>query len=95
MDIKSLLKLEKKGAAGYVFIILLISIFAIGVIYVTMAHPFQEIFQVFYDNMSSDFQPTMQKIRSVWIMFPMIVIFGLIIWAFVNAQKREPDSGMF
>ena len=86
---------SKKAAAGYVFIILLISIFTIGIVYVTMAHPFQMIYQTFYDNMSSDFQPTMQKIRSVWIMFPMIVIFGLIVWAFINSLKREPDSGMF
>jgi heme/copper-type cytochrome/quinol oxidase subunit 2 len=84
-----------KAAAGFVYIILMVSIFIIGVIYVTMAHPFQEIYQTFYNNMSSDFQPTMQKIRSVWIMFPMITVFGLVVWAFINSLKREPDSGMY
>lgn len=87
--------LPKKGSAAYVFIVLLASLFVIGLIYVVMARPFDIIYTSLYSNITSDMQPTAQKIRSVWIMYPMIVIFGLIVWAIISTLKREPDTGMY
>jgi len=88
-----------KGIA-LVWIYILIGIFIIGFMYLAFSYVYYDHIkpilndELVYNN-TSDTTPaveTLDLIDTVWRYFPIILIFGLLLYGFVAAQKREPDE---
>ena len=79
--------LYKKGAA-MIWLVLLLSIFIIGIIWVAMDKPFTMIKDKLTPGMSSEHQETANKIDSAWRNWPLFFVLGMVVWA-VIATVRE------
>jgi len=89
-----------KGVAS-VWLSALIGIFIVGLLYVIFSYVlFGQITPVIYPQIqainatasglnSTQLDNTLNIISTVWMLFPLIFIFGLIFWAFVASQKTE------
>lgn len=88
-----------KGS-GYVWIVFLILLFCIIQLYNIFTPVMSTTDQLIgtymnETNVSSGLYnqslTTRQNIASVWTYWPLLFIFGLIIWAYISSSKREPD----
>jgi len=84
----------KKGGAGAVWLLALVSIFVLGTVWITMTEPFDILHDKFSENMSSEYTPTMTKIQTVWNNWPLIMILGIIIGAVIyTIRDSSGDPG--
>lgn len=58
--------------------------------YVAHLFPFAEEDLANHTNASN----TLDIIKQTWNLWPLVPIFGVIIWALVRAQRKEFDSGV-
>lgn len=88
---KRLLK-NKKGSA-FVWIVFLISLAAVGIVYTIMAQPFSLIYNATWDDIEgTPGEDTINKLVTIYKISPLIVVAGLIIWAFVHMVRRDQGS---
>lgn len=85
----------KMGNAALVWIIALFSVFIVGVVYIAMADPWNTLYDKFYGDMDSEYQPTAAKINTVWQYWPILMILGIILSAIVLMLRNEPDNGYY
>lgn len=78
-----------------VFIVMIL-IFTVVVIYLTMTRPFQTVddklspmINLTTDN--NDAQAVIHKIRLYWVVWPVIIIVSIIIWALVMMVRQDPN----
>ena len=86
---------SSKGIAGE----LIVGLMVIGVvtmtwifaseIYVAHLFPISETTLAPYPNATG----TLDTMKLVWDLWPLVIIFGVIVWIFARSQKREFDSG--
>lgn len=82
---------DKKGQELAVWIFALIFIFMISLIYIIMTQPFVFIRDKFAPNFTgTEFEDTFNKIDTFWKTWPVLLIFGVIIWALVSSAKQTP-----
>jgi len=93
-------RLNKKGSAA-VWLIFLVTLFTITMIYNFLSYPVSNI-QVnvkgwINDTVTSQNSTigekalsTLNVIDIVWQYWPLLFIFGLIIWAFLASTRKEP-----
>lgn len=87
--------MNKKGQA-YVWIFALAFLFMIGVVYIIMTKPFITIHDIFAPNFTgTQYEPTIQKIRTFWVVWPILVTVGIIIWALLSSMRRDPNFPQF
>lgn len=97
------LPISKKGNASVWFVVLtgcfVVALFWIiwsNVLYVHVAPPMLEDLNAIPDNATwinkTDVLNTWNIIDMVFQYFPLMLIFGLILWGFVSVQRRQPDE---
>ena len=74
----------------------MIFIFTVIVIYLVMTRPFQIVddklspkINLTTDN--NDAQQVLSKIRMYWVVWPVIIITSLILWALFMAIRQDPN----
>jgi len=86
--------MNKKGQnAALVWIMAIVSIFIVGITWISMAEPFEQVDSKIGSQINDSFQPTRQKIVSVFKTWPLWVILGIILWALAQMLRREPQAG--
>ncbi len=82
----------KKSQQITVWFFALIFLFIIALVYIIMTKPFITIRDMFVENFTgSDFESTFDKINTMWRVWPILVIMGVIIWAIVASGRQTPN----
>lgn len=84
---------SKKGNMFLILVVAMLTIFTVAVIYIVFTEPWLAIYNVFAPNSTSEFYNTSLRIKSTWAVWPIIMIFSIILWAFVSAIKGGDNTG--
>lgn len=82
---------SKKGAA-FTWIAALMMIFFIAIIYIVMTEPFEVVYDEMRGRVDADHQTVFDQIRSVWGLWPLILIIGILAWAVLRSMRRDPNE---
>lgn len=84
---------NKKGQGNLVvWIFALIFLFMISLVYIIMTQPFIKIRDMFEPNFTgTEFEATFDKINTFWIVWPILVIVGVFIWAILSTMQQRPN----
>lgn len=86
-------KLNKKGSA-FVWLIVMFSIFALGLVYMLLSQPIRVIQDATNETLNDpDYAQSYNTTILAWKYAPILIIIGLIIWGIISSLKREPFSG--
>ncbi len=83
-------KIGRKGQTGNltVWIFALMFLFMIALIYIIMTKPFIFIRDKLGSNFTgTEFEETFDRINTFWRLWPVLVIFGVILWAVVSSMN--------
>jgi len=86
--------MKKKKAQGQlaVWVYALLFLFMISLIYIIMTKPFIYIRDKYDSNFTgSQFEDTYKKINTFWTLWPILVIVGVLLWAFVSTMSQSPN----
>lgn len=86
--------MDKKGNVAFIWIIALLAVFIVGAVYIVFTKPFDTVDDSISPGIDSAYQPTVQKIRTVWEHWPLLVILGIVVWA-VMASVKESQGGPY
>jgi len=80
--------------------IALVLIFAIALGYFAVTKPFQYIDhqlspQINITTDTQDGQEVVNKIRRYWVVWPIILIGSIILWAFFSSIKQDPNYPVY
>jgi len=79
--------------AFYTWMVILVSMFIIAIVYAIMSPILNDYFFPMCSEVNNtNITSVCDTIQTSWNYFPLIVIFGLMLYGFVRAQKREPDE---
>jgi len=79
----------------YAWIVILVLVFVTGFLWIIFSEIYHEyLFPEFEEHLSSNNETaiTFTWIKNVWNYWPLILIFGLIIYGIVSALRKEPYS---
>ena len=75
-----------------VWIFALIFLFTVALVYIIMTKPFITIRDMFEPNFTgTEFEDTFNKINTFWIVWPILVIFGVFLWAILATMQQRPN----
>ena len=83
--------MNKKGNAAMVWLVVLISIFVCGLVWIITDNPFTTIKNKLTPGMTVEHQTTVNKIDTVWKNWPVVFILGMILWG-VIATIRDRSA---
>lgn len=88
-----MMRRKKKGQAQLmVWFLALLFLFMIALVYIIMTKPFILVRDKFEQNFTgTEFQATFDKINTFWTVWPILVIVGVIIWAFVSTSSTNQN----
>ncbi|KKL14772.1 hypothetical protein LCGC14_2512310 [marine sediment metagenome] len=82
---------KKSQAQLQVWLFALLFLFMISLVYIIMTKPYIAIRDKFASNFTgTEFEPTMNKINTYWILWPVILIGSIMIWAFMTTMGTTP-----
>ena len=88
---RSVLKREGKRGQITVWFFALVFLFIIALVYIVMTKPYIAVRDLIGPNFTgTEFQPTFDKINTFWTLWPVLVIIGVFIWAFVQSGSTGP-----
>ena len=91
MKIRRRKKQNKKGQI-VVWLFALLFLFMISLVYIIMTKPFITIHDMFAGNFTGTvYEPTFDKIRTFWVLWPILVIIGVFIWAILSSMRSNPN----
>jgi len=83
----------KKKAQAFTWLYTLFVIFAMALVYIVLDQPYQKISDVFQGNFTGTaYEPTYNKIQTIWTMWLLIFLIGVLIWGVLTALRRQYDS---
>lgn len=84
----------KKASLGYVLIAGLVITTIVTFCYLAFSPMIDSLYTKFDGSFAQpEVQSTFQKVKIFWNAWPLVIIFGVIVWIFVEAMKKEPDTG--
>lgn len=84
-------KKNKKAQVG-VWLYALLFLFMIGLVYIIMTKPFLAVRDKFAPNFTgTEFEPTFDKINTFWKLWPILVVVGVFLWAFLKGIQQNPN----
>ena len=87
---------SKKGNVAVIWLLALVSVFVVALVYIVMTEPFNAIDQKLSPEINESYQPTVDKIRTIWTNWPILVIFAIILGAIVlTLKQRGSDPGYY
>lgn len=83
----------KKKAQAFVWLFVMFVIFAMGLIYTVFSQPFHQVVGILEKNVTgTPYEPTKDKIVTIWDFFLLIFLIAMIIWGILAAQRRNPNE---
>jgi len=88
-------KLRKKRveASGFAALELLIFIFIIALLWFLLTPVVEYFYKLAITNTSPDVWGILDLIMKIYKVFPILILFGGIIWYYLAIQRREVTSG--
>ncbi len=85
-------KHNKKSQTIFVWIFALMFLFMISLIYITMTRPYTMVRDILGPNFTgTEFEPTIDKINTYWIVWPVILVTSVFLWAIMSTLRDRPD----
>lgn len=82
-----------KKAQAYVWLVVLITLFAMALIYLPLNEAVEKIKPIVVANFTgTQYAATYDKINSIWDMWLMIAVFLLFIWAVLAALRKKDET---
>lgn len=89
-------KLNKKGSFGWVMISALILIFGTALVFMCTSQVIDKLYMKFNGTFNdTGIQTVFTQIHTYYLAFPLVLIFGAVLWIIVEATKQEPGSGYY
>ena len=88
--------MNKKGSMGIVMLSALIIVLTVSMVYIVGTPIITALHSEFngtFNNTAT--QDRFSQILIIWNAWPFIIIFGAVLWVFITAMKKEPDTGVF
>ncbi len=83
---------NKKSQAVFVWVFALMFLFMISLVYIVMTKPFIAVRDIIGPNFTgTEFEPTFDKINTFWVVWPILLIVSVLIWAFLSTLRDRPD----
>lgn len=83
---------KSKKAQIVVWMFALVFLFMISLVYIIMTKPFITVHDTFASNFTGTiYEPTFEKIRTFWVIWPILVIVGVFIWAILSSMRSNPN----
>lgn len=83
---------DKKGQA-FVWLTALMLIFSVGLIYIVMSRPFEVVLDTGRTLVNStEYKNTFTQLNTFWKLWPVLVVVGLLMWAFLESMRRDPNE---
>lgn len=84
----------RKKAQAFIWLTVMVMIFGMGLIYILLTQPFDRISSNLGGNFTgTQYQPTYDKMQTIWDMWLFIFIFGIIIWGILSTMKERGQYG--
>ena len=85
--------LRGKRGAAFVWLSALMAIFMVGLLYLVMTQPYMTVYDYVDARVNStDYDTTFTQIRTYWRAWPLLVLAGLIMWAFIATMRKDPNE---
>lgn len=83
---------NKKSQTLFVWIFALMFLFMISLVYIVMTKPYITIRDMFAPNFTgTEFEATFDKINTYWVVWPIILVTSVFIWAILSTLRDRPD----
>lgn len=85
---------SRKGSA-FIWLMAMLGIFFVAFVYIVNVKVYSEVFTAVNDSIDNsvvNFDPTVNKVNNAIRIWPLILIFGLILWAVFWSIRRSPES---
>ena len=78
-------------SAIYAVIVFMISLFIFAILYISLGWPALQIITTFQElfNLGDMANNTLEIFKYTFLLAGIIVVFGLIMWLYINCRKRE------
>ena len=84
-------KLKSKKGVGAPALYLLITLFSIAIIFYVMNIVFETFYQL---NVANGIMPELtSKLHLVWVLYPLILVFGSVLWFLLVIQREDTVGG--
>jgi len=87
------MSIRRVEASGFASLELLIFFFAISLIWFLFTPILMYFYQLSITNTTPDVWDLLDLIKKIYMVYPIIILFGGIIWYFLAVQRREVTSG--
>ncbi|KKM26505.1 hypothetical protein LCGC14_1584220 [marine sediment metagenome] len=85
-------KTKKSQGAIFVWVFALLFLFLISLVYIVMTKPFIAVRDLIGPNFTgTEFQPTFDKINTYWVVWPILLLTSVFIWAIMVTLKDKSD----
>lgn len=82
----------KKGVA-FIWLTALLLIFTVALIYISMTRPFEIVKETVEDIVTDpDYENTFEILHTFWKLWPILVVIGVLIWAYLESMRRDPNE---
>jgi len=83
----------KKGSM-FAWVIITVLVFIVGFVWIMFSEILYEGVFPAFDNLSTNNETsdTYEQIKDVWAYWPLLLIFGLVVYGIAQALRREPYS---
>ena len=86
------IKKYQKKAQLSVWLYALLFLFMISLVYIIMTKPYIAVRDMFEPNFTgTQFEETFNKINTFWVLWPVLVIVGVFIWAIFSSINTGPS----
>lgn len=90
---------KKRKGSAYAWLVVLVSMFMITIVYVFMSQPVADIIPAAKEDITNltnsttrtNILETFDTIDAVWKYWPLLLFFGLVLWAIVYSTRKEPE----
>lgn len=84
-------RISKKAQVS-VWLFALLFLFMTGLVYIIMTKPFLMVRDKFESNFTgTEFEGTFNKLNTFWTVWPILVVVGVLIWAFLTSTRQNPN----
>lgn len=89
---KTTMMKNKKGNA-FAWISAIGTLFLVAIVYVIMTKPFEHIYSITSAANFTGYETTRQLLQTTWQWWPVIILFSVILFLFVQTLRRDTYGG--
>ena len=85
--------IKSKKASAYIWLYVMLSVFAMGLIYIMLDRAYIAIDNISGDNFTgTQYEATYQKLGSVWEWWLVLFLIGAMIFGIVSSMRRDQTA---